>query len=191
MHATRNGGAPPHHVVVSRLGMTAALVLAMLLPCAASLRAQAAAPDSMRVPPGPRDLAAVQSCPRAQCELTLERGTVHGTRLRVGHPGSLELIGFTGRASIRRLQAVPAAGVEAARARSALRRAIVGTVATLLADAAIWVAPKYLRDSQIQQRWLLVAAISSAGVLNWQYQTRGADGHFERAVTNYNRELPP
>ena len=137
----------------------------------------------------------VRACPRVQCELTLERGTVDGTRLRVGLPGSTVRLGQTGGAVTQRLIAVPGAAVSARRGRVALQRALAGVITTLAVSALIWMPPIVgsQEDANVnpQPRFLVMAGLAVASGINWQYQRRRADGFFEEAVTAYNRELPP
>lgn len=161
-----------------------------LLVCAARLNAQAARPDTSAGADSAA-LARMRACPRAQCGLTLERGTVNGTRLRLGSTETIIPVGLTGSRVYRRLVIVPAAISEATAGRNALRENSILTTAALAMSALVWLRVAPQDRGIISTRLGIVAGIGALSILRWQHNALSADTHFENAVQLYNRELPP
>ena len=145
-----------------------------------------------------RTLESLRTCPRATCEVTLERGTVQGTRLRIGQPGTTMLIGLTGARAYDHLAVVPAARAEAGAARSALRQRVgigVATIAGVLAVALVGQRSQYeyrngLTSTGFPTRLAYMAGISVSGVYLASRSASRAGPHLEEAVRLYNTELP-
>jgi hypothetical protein len=145
---------------------------------------------------GPRrtltTLEAVRQCPRAECLLTLERGTVDGTRLRVGDPGVTRRVGITGWSTPTQFTGVPEAVALATHARNQKLGANLAAIAALAANAYIWTYNKNDDDPGrvVARRFTASLATASAGYGLWYVQTRRAEVNLDKAVERYNRELP-
>jgi hypothetical protein len=163
---------------------------ALLLLNAEGLDAQAANFDK-HVGSDSATLAGLRVCPRAQCALTLERGTIDGTRLRIGSSETLVPVGLTGSRVYSRLTVVPAAVAEATAGRNALRENTLLTTGALVMTALVWirVAPK--DRGAIATRLAIVMGIGVLSIPRWHHNARVADAHFENAVRLYNEVLPP
>lgn len=148
------------------------------------LSAQSASADSTPVTP-------VSACPLATCEVALERGTVDGTRLRVGTPGFTVPVGFMGGGVYKRLSVVPSAKKEAAAGRRALRTSFFATAAGLAAAGfVLWYDQANLGNQRPTTRMFGIAGVGVGSLLFWQHQKRASDRHFEEAVRLYNRDRP-
>jgi hypothetical protein len=142
--------------------------------------------------PAPTALADVRTCPRIQCEITLERGTLDGTRIRIGAPGTTIPVGFLGGNVLTRLSAVPAAKTEARASRRARIGGVATTVVTLLAVGAALGADTWGRDDGHKTvRYVGALAVAGSGIAIWHHLVDTADAHLEEATRRYNRELPP
>jgi hypothetical protein len=158
--------------------------------CAVTLHAQAIeAVSPARVDTA--SLARLRACPRVQCELVIESGTLRGTQLRTGTPGTMSPVGMWGQNAYRTLAVVPAARPEAAAGRMALRQNFVVSAAALVVSVYLWNRNSSMDRGAISRRLGYVAGIGIVSIVQWQRNQRSAVRHFENAARQYNRELAP
>lgn len=142
--------------------------------------------------------AAAPKCAPMACDLALERGTVDGTRIRIGSTDETIAVGFTGSRAYRLLSAVPSAARVAARGRSAKRQSLAIAAATLGGVSVValssWRRPyegsRRLEAPGVSLRLLTATLVSAGGMFFANRRARAADPHFEEAVRLYNQDRP-
>jgi hypothetical protein len=166
------------------------LLLPSSLICVAALASAQAVAQGPRIKQ-PATLEELRACPRNECLLTLETGTLDGTRMRVGQPGELWRVGFSGYRVTQQLSIVPAAAAESQSGRRHLWRGVAIGVSTLATIGGLMMFSETYNEKSIAPRMLFYTSLGTAGVYLWQREMNAAERHLESATQLYNRELPP
>jgi hypothetical protein len=149
------------------------------------------------------ELARLRACSRSVCGLTLETGTIEGSRLRIGASDRTVRVRLAGGAAYSHLAAIPEAEYAASQARSALRQRIAVAVITLgsaIAASAVAFREKRFAAESVSSGFAadgvvvrvgLVAVVSATGLYVASRRAHAAESHFEEAVRRYNEQLAP
>ncbi len=158
----------------------------------ATVQGPAAPPMLLNAGPSNATFESVRTCPRVQCEVTIERGTVDGTRIRVGETGKVIPLYLSGANAYRFLSVVPAAAVEASAGRRVLRKRLGVTFIAVGAATAVLATARYrgFQSSKVSPRLGVVAGIAGGGIYMANRLQARSEPHFEEAVRLYNSALP-